>query len=625
MPTITVQRQDLYRLAGLEIDYPLAALDEKLMLVKGELNSRTHDGIDLRRTDGTWQVDSDNYKLRIELADTNRPDLWSVEGIARHLRDHARGHGERYVFAPSTSISDSEPKRDDRQFEIRVDPQMEAIRPYVGGFLAQGGVMDEATLLAIIEAQETLTANFGRHRRAVSIGLYDGETLAWPIRYTAVGFDEMRFVPLPPVSEGENENEAWPMDLAMTPREILEQHPTGREYATILADVAQAPMLFDANDEVLSFPPIINSAYLGRVTVGMRAIFVEATGLDQDQCLLVLNILAANFQDRGWTIRPVTSNYPYGTPRGCNVHAPFNLSQQQQVCLSNFVRSLGELTTEDEVMASLHAYGVDCSIISSGSESGDPKETILLATAPPYRQDYLHAVDVIEDYAISRGYDSLTPLLPTDFTVGKLDPMTELEDLVRDLLIGFGFEEAVCNILTSHQVIRMQMDLPEDEAQPSTYGGFHGGLSVSIQNIMSRNYATLRDWVIPSLLEIESHSTATLYPHRIFEVGEVAVYEPDENLGSRTESRAAGINADEGVNFDTTQSVIYALLQSLELPFVVQPWQHPSFIPGRVARLTGKDGQPIGFLGELSPQVLTNWGIRVPISAFEITVNALHH
>lgn len=81
MPTITVQRQDLYRLAGLEIDYPLAALDEKLTLVKGELNSRTHDGIDLRRANSTWQVDSIDHKLRIELADTNRPDLWSVEAL----------------------------------------------------------------------------------------------------------------------------------------------------------------------------------------------------------------------------------------------------------------------------------------------------------------------------------------------------------------------------------------------------------------------------------------------------------------------------------------------------------------------------------------------------------------
>lgn len=45
------------------------------------------------------------------------------------------------------------------------------IRPYVGGFLAQGGVIDEAALLAVIEVQETLTTlvGVGESSRLVSM------------------------------------------------------------------------------------------------------------------------------------------------------------------------------------------------------------------------------------------------------------------------------------------------------------------------------------------------------------------------------------------------------------------------------------------------------------------------
>jgi phenylalanyl-tRNA synthetase beta subunit len=55
----------------------------------------------------------------------------------------------------------------------------------------------------------------------------------------------------------------------------------------------------------------------------------------------------------------------------------------------------------------------------------------------------------------------------------------------------------------------------------------------------------------------------------------------------------------------------------------VVPWQHPSFIEGRVGLIATTDGVPHGFLGELSPVVLTNWGMRTPIAAFELSLNGV--
>ena len=63
MPTITVIKKDLERLA--EQAYDLEDLSKALESAKGEIDS----------------VEGEH--LRIQLKDTNRPDLWSSEGLAR--------------------------------------------------------------------------------------------------------------------------------------------------------------------------------------------------------------------------------------------------------------------------------------------------------------------------------------------------------------------------------------------------------------------------------------------------------------------------------------------------------------------------------------------------------------
>lgn len=610
MPTVTVRKHDLYHLAGLERSFSLAALEDKLALVKGELGARARDGKELRTVSGDWLDSPEDDALRIELADTNRPDLWCVEGIARQLRAKLRGQGQPYDFYTQTPGDPC----------IEVDPRLEGIRPYVAGFLADGRELDADGLLAFIEAQETLAGNFGRKRKTVSIGLYRGDTLAFPLQYRAVGRDQAAFEPLPP--PGESGAAPWPAGRLLTPGEILKKHPTGREYAWILEGSVLVPLLADARGEVLSLPPIINSAHLGRVAPGLSALFVEVTGLELDQCLLALNILAANLADRGWSIHPVTARYPYETPRGQAVPAPYDLSLSQRASLDLFNRLLGERLEPAGILANLQEYGLQATL------DGDE----VVVRLPAYRQDYLHAVDVVEDFAISRGYHTFTSLFPAEFTVGKLDPLTEFEDLIRDLMIGYGFEEVVCNILTGRDQLRLRMEL--GEAPADSLPPFHGGSAVAIENVMNKNYAVLRDWVLPSLLEVEARSAGALYPHRIFEVGEVAVFNPAQNLGSRTGSRLAAVIAAEEVSFDTAQSVIYALLQSLDVPFAVTAWQHPSFIPGRVAAIKcgerpasmeeqASDQVLLGFLGELSPQVLANWGVRLPMAAFELDLQAL--
>ncbi len=581
MPTIDISRTDLVALTGGK-DLSVDRVEELLLLVKGELKRKKSNLPE---------------ELRVELQDTNRPDTWCVEGVARQIRQW---------------LSKNEPWRKTYGFlekpqgasagTIEVDPSVMKVRPYVAAFAARGWKVTDHGLKAFIQAQETLSRNFGRKRSTVAIGIYDGASIEWPVKYEAVPLDDRKraFVPL----------EA---DKVMTPAEILSDHPTGREFAAALPSGGPAPILVDSKNEVLSFPPIINSKTLGRVVVGMDDLFVEVTGTNLDHVLLATNILAANLRDRGATIHPVTTKYPEATKRGKEVTSPHSLPEKRvlELFLADFRRLLGEPTlAEKDVLAALKGFGLEAS--ASGGT--------FTVEAPPYRMDYLHAVDAVEDFAMSRGYDQFAPLMPEEFTVGRLDPKTDLADRARDRMIGYGFEEAICNILTEERILREAMHA---EAEPFT------GMkqTVAIANVMNENYSTLRDWLLPSLMQVEQRSTGAVYPHRVFEAGEVAVSDPEAPLVSRTEQRLAALVAHETASFSEAQAYLNLLLTHLGKgsTYKLEPFEHGSFIPGRAARVI-IDGKTAGVLGELHPEVLAGakgFNVRMPCAAFEVSLAAL--
>src|SRR5574341_726611 len=103
MPTISIAPGDLDALLG----RTLAESDwgNRLPAAKAELKGRDE-------TTGAW---------RVELNDTNRPDLWSAEGIARQVRSLLDGRPARYpVFAAAKAAA---------KLEIRADARLRDVRP----------------------------------------------------------------------------------------------------------------------------------------------------------------------------------------------------------------------------------------------------------------------------------------------------------------------------------------------------------------------------------------------------------------------------------------------------------------------------------------------------------------
>lgn len=563
MPTIQIKKKDLEDLLAHSIS--LAELNDRLPLVKGELKG----------------YDEASGEMKIELNDTNRPDLWCVEGIARQFRIHRDRKPPSYPFY-----------RAGRKIRaaIDVEPRLETIRPFIGACIARGLSIDNESLVQLIQTQEKLSESYGRRRQLVSIGLYRLGKIRFPVRYRAVDPEKTRFTPLGFES---------PMSLA----EILEGHPKGIAYGNLLSGAPSVPLLVDSDDRILSFPPIINSREIGEVRVGDTDLFVEVTGTDFRMVALTVNILAANLADRGAGIEPVEVRYPYDTERGRAVSLPAVLEEPMTVGLSEFRSRLGVTVGRLEAVRVLKGYGYKVG----------PGKNGLSVSVQPYRDDLLHPVDVVEDFAVSRGYETFVPEMPSEMTVGGFSPEEDFSDRIREAMIGMGFQEVISNILTNREESVDRMNLVDTEEAAAI---------VSVENVMSQTYSALRCAIVPSLLRVEAASSKSFYPHLIFETGETARIDAKAPDGTVTVLKLAALIAHPGANFSQLHSCLDHLMYYLGQEYRLDPAPHPSFIDGRAGRILSED-LDLGVIGELSPRVLENWQIAMPCAAFELDLTRL--
>ncbi len=556
MPTIDIKKKDLDTLIGRKL--LLDAIEKYLMLAKAELKE--------------YLAETDD--LKVELSDSNRPDLWSAEGIARQIRIALSGKPESYPFFNHGRKA---------MREIRVSRSMKPVRPFIAACTASGIRMNSDVLAQMIQSQDKLAEIFGRKRTTVSIGIYELDRIVFPVEYKLVDPSSLSFTPLG-------------MEEKLTLAEILERHPKGIAYGNIVKPFPQYPVLTDSMGRVLSFPPIINSREIGEVKPQTRNVLIEVTGTDLRMTMLTLNILATSFYDRGGEIEPVKVLYPYETEFGKEVAFPISTAGKFKVSLATFSTGLGEDVVPADIKKHLESYG-------HGVAAGRGAVTVTVA---PYRDDIMHPMDLVEDYAISRGYGSFEPVMPQQSTVGALTRLELLSDTVRGHLVGSGYQEIMSNILCSREEL-------EDAVQENEQ-------LVEVDNVMSLAYAVLRNRVIPSLLNVETASSKAFYPHRIFEVGEVAVFDRGANMGSRTDLNLGALISHPFANFSEMHSTLDVLLYYLGIEYTLEPARHALFIPGRCGQIIAA-GTGIGFIGEIRPEVLERRQVTMPCAAFEITLD----
>ena len=445
-------------------------------------------------------------------------------------------------------------------------------------------------LLDIIQTQEKLAWNFGRKRKSLSMGLYRASQIKWPVHYKAVDPDNTSFIPLA-------------FEKPLTCRQILTEHPKGKDYGWILENFKKFPLLTDDAGEVMSMAPVINSATLGAVQVGDKDLMVELTGDNMANLLLAANIVACDFADCGYTIHPIRVDHPYDTGFGKSVYAPFYFQQPAKAVLKNVNKLLGSDFSKEQVVKALEVMG---NKVEAKDADGDVEFTVYPA---PYRNDFLHEVDIIEDVMIGIGLDNFKPAKPNDFTIGRLMPLTLFSRQAKNIMVGLGYQEMIFNYLGSKKDYIERMGIDDSKI-------------IEVSNPMSENYQFVRPSIIPSLLRAESGSANAIFPHKIFEIGKVAYLCDEENTGTRTRQSLGFITASSNANFNSAASEVSSLLYFLDHEYKVAESDDPRFIPGRQAAII-INGKQAGIFGEIHPQVLENWSITVPCVAGEIDVEEL--
>ena len=586
MPKIEVNENLFFNLLGKKYDFD--TLEKKLTFAKAELDEKP----DMSQPEN-------ERVIKIELNDTNRPDLWSTGGVTRQLRIHEGAKRSNY----SSFLSKKDSVKDCADRVITVDPEMKNIRPYMVSFVISGKPIDDPMLKDIIQTQEKLCWNFGRKRRSISMGVYRMADINWPCHYKAVDPDKTSFVPLQ-------------CDQPMTCRQILTEHPKGKDFGWIIKDLPKFPLLTDDTDEVLSMAPVINSATLGAVQVGDKDLMVELTGDNMENLMLSANIVACDFFDAGYEILPVKVVHPYETALGKEVVAPFYFQPSTKTTLAAINKKLGCDLTKDEVLDALarmdndvSAKDFDASEKTASYLKANKNDVEFVLNPPPYRNDFLHEVDIIEDVMIGVGLDNFKPIRPSDFTVGQLSDVTLFSRKAKEIMVGLGYQEMIFNYLGSKRDYIDRMCVSSENV-------------IEISNPMSENYQFVRPSIIASLLRAESQAGQAVFPHKIFEIGKVAFLDSSENTGTKTIQSLGFMTACNNANFNSLASEVSTLLYLLDHKYDVKEVEDPRFIPGRQAAIM-LNGKQVGVFGEVHPQVLENWGIIVPCVAGEIDIEAL--
>lgn len=586
MPKIEVNENLFFNLLGKKYDFD--TLEKKLTFAKAELDEKP----DMSQPEN-------ERVIKIELNDTNRPDLWSTGGVTRQLRIHEGAKRSNY----SSFLSKKDSVKDCADRVITVDPEMKNIRPYMVSFVISGKPIDDPMLKDIIQTQEKLCWNFGRKRRSISMGVYRMADIKWPCHYKAVDPDKTSFVPLQ-------------CDQPMTCRQILTEHPKGKDFGWIIKDLPKFPLLTDDTDEVLSMAPVINSATLGAVQVGDKDLMVELTGDNMENLMLSANIVACDFFDAGYEILPVKVVHPYETALGKEVVAPFYFQPSTKTTLAAINKKLGCDLTKDEVLDALarmdndvSAKDFDASEKTASYLKANKNDVEFVLNPPPYRNDFLHEVDIIEDVMIGVGLDNFKPVRPSDFTVGQLSDVTLFSRKAKEIMVGLGYQEMIFNYLGSKRDYIDRMCVSSENV-------------IEISNPMSENYQFVRPSIIASLLRAESQAGQAVFPHKIFEIGKVAFLDSSENTGTKTIQSLGFMTACNNANFNSLASEVSTLLYLLDHKYDVKEVEDPRFIPGRQAAIM-LNGKQVGVFGEVHPQVLENWGIIVPCVAGEIDIEAL--
>ncbi|HSM57271.1 MAG TPA: phenylalanine--tRNA ligase subunit beta [Candidatus Sulfomarinibacteraceae bacterium] len=275
--------------------------------------------------------------------------------------------------------------------------------------------------------------------------------------------------------------------------------------------------------------------------------------------------------------------------------------------------------SQDEIQDMLQALEFD--VVDKGDH--------LMVTSPDHRMDIEGSHDLIEEVCRVYGYDRIPETQMSDtLPPQRNNPALEMEERIKDILVQLGLQEVITYRLTTPE--REAQLLPQSDVPPDDRP------YVTLANPITVDRVAMRHNLLTSLLEVVADNSRFREHIALFEVGQIYLASEDGVLPD--EMRRLGIamsgprqpehweNGTQGAyDFYDLKGVIESLLQALGIEkWSLEAAKHPTFRPGRTARITIDDRQ-LGLLGELHPLVAETLDLRSdhPVLAADLDVEVL--
>ncbi len=523
---------------------------------------------ELRKTLGFLGTDVESItknEIEVEIF-PNRPDLLSEEGLGRALKSFTGK--EKGLKKYSARKSD---------YKVIIEKSVGSVRPHTACAVVKGLKLDEKKMEDIIEIQEKLHVTYGRNRKKCAIGVYPSENIDFPVSYKALPVEKIVFRPLDSKKE-------------MGASQILKFHDKGKEYAHLLKGKKHYPLFVDGKGSIMSMPPIINSEETGKINKKTKDVFVECSGHDFRVLSKALNMVVTALSDMGGSVYEVELvNENRKTPE---------LIPEEMYLDKEYAESLiGRSFSDNEIIGSLERMGF------GASKKGKSFKVLI----PCYRTDILHQADLVEDVAIGFGYNNVGEENERPETPGKEDFREELKEKIREIISGHGLVEA------------RNYNLSNKDFQEKYFGR---GRIVGIKNYLSEEYNSLRYNILVSLLKALKVNKHHDYPQSFFELGKVFSKDSSEESGVKEEEALGVVFCGVNANFNLAKQHLDSIFSLLGLKYELVEGKDVFMIKGRCGVVKFK-GRNIGFLGEISPGVLVDYDLDVPVSGFEIVLDDL--
>lgn len=135
-------------------------------------------------------------------------------------------------------------------------------------------------------------------------------------------------------------------------------------------------------------------------------------------------------------------------------------------------------------------------------------------------------------------------------------------------------------------------------------------------------YKYLRQDLLTPGLRVLSENKDNEYPQELFEIG--TVFSLDKKNKFETgikETEKLCILLSPG-NFTKIKQIIDNLTRNLGIKYSLEESTHPLLIDGRTALIKINEHRS-GIMGEIHPETLKNWGIKMPVTYLEIIMKNL--